>query len=140
MAHNKYSQILTSSHLFYINFDLRRIARLFKELYMTGYICEDAYCGVVKIDPSRTDFFLGQINYLEVAVVDVGNNLLHGLAKERIYTMAKLGVVVADWLGMYYYISKNLGYNPMHPPSPPRHAPGEKYTTIGIIVKSTAGH
>ena len=96
MAHNKYSQILTSSHLFYINFDLRRMARLVKELYMTGYIDEDAYCGVVKIDPSRTAFFLGQINDLEVAVVDVGNNLLHGFAKEKIYTIAKPGGVVAE--------------------------------------------
>ena len=40
---------------------------------MTGPIDEDAYCGVVKNDPSRKAFFLGNINDLEVAVVDVGN-------------------------------------------------------------------
>ena len=40
---------------------------------MIGSIDEDAYCGVVKIDPFRTAFFLGHINDLEVAVVDVGN-------------------------------------------------------------------
>ena len=76
------------------------MARLVKELYMIGSIDEYDYCGVVKIDPSKTVYFLGTINDLMVAVVDVGNNLLHGFVKERIYTMAKLGGVVADWLGM----------------------------------------
>ena len=49
------------------------MSQLVKGLYMLGSIDEDAYCGVVKIDPSKTAFFLGPINYLEVAVVDVGN-------------------------------------------------------------------
>ena len=62
MAHNKYSQILTSSHLFCINFDLRRKARLVKGLYIKESIDEDAYCGVVKIDPYSTALFLGEIN------------------------------------------------------------------------------
>ena len=55
MAHKKYSKILTSSHLFYINFDLRRKARLVKWLFVTGYIDDDAYCGVVKIDLSSLE-------------------------------------------------------------------------------------
>ena len=40
---------------------------------MTGSRDEDVYCGVIKIDTFGKVFFLGQINYLEVAVVDVGN-------------------------------------------------------------------
>ena len=54
---------------------------------MTGYSDEDVYCEVIKINTFRKAFFLGQINDLEVAVVDVGNAWLHGFTKKKIYTV-----------------------------------------------------
>ena len=39
---------------------------------MTVSSDENAYCGVIKIDSFRKDFLLGQINELEVAVLDDG--------------------------------------------------------------------
>ena len=131
MAQNKYFRILkplkrgtkapdnplffTSSHFFYINFYLRRKAQLVKGLYMTGSSHEDVYCGVIKINTFRTAFFLGQINDLEVAVVDVGNAWLHELTKKNIYTVAKPCGVVRH-IVLYH---KGLGLK-SHPPSPPR--------------------
>ena len=41
-----------------------------KGLYMTGSNDEDVYCGVIKINNFRKAFFLGQINDLEVAVME----------------------------------------------------------------------
>ena len=45
-----------------------------KGLYITGSSDEDVYCGVIKINTFRKAFLLGQINDLEVVVVDVGNS------------------------------------------------------------------
>ena len=70
--------------MFYINFYLRRKAQLVKGLYMTGSSDEDVYCGVIKINTFRKSFFLGQVNGLEVAVMDVGNDWLHGFTNKKI--------------------------------------------------------
>ena len=51
---------------------------------MTGGRDFDAYYGVVNIDIFRTDLFLGQINYLEMASADVGDYYIHGFTKEKI--------------------------------------------------------
>ena len=48
---------------------------------MTVYRDKGAYFGVFNIDTSRTDFFLRQLNELEVAVTDVGNAYLHVFTK-----------------------------------------------------------
>ena len=58
-------------------------------MYIIGSSDEDFYCGVIKINTIRKAFFLGQINDPEVAVVGVGNALLHGFTKKKIYTVAK---------------------------------------------------
>ena len=61
---------------------------------MTVSSDEDVYCGVIKINTNRKYFFLGQINDLEVVVVDVGNSWLHGFTKKNIYTVTKPSGVV----------------------------------------------
>ena len=118
--------------MFYINFYLRRKAQLVKGLYITGSSDEDVYCGVIKINTFRKAFFLGQINDLKVDDVDVGNAWLHEFTKKNIYTVAKPRGVDRH---IILYL-QGLGFNP----PPPRHTPGKKCTSKGIIVKSTAGH
>ena len=50
---------------------------------MTGSSDEDIYCGVIKINTFRKAFFLGQINDLEMDVMDVGDAWLHGFTNKR---------------------------------------------------------
>ena len=107
----------TSSHLFYINIYLSRKAQLVKGFYMAGSSDEDVYCGVIKINTFRKAFFRGQINDLEVAVVDVGNAWLHGFAKKNIYTVSKPRGVVRH---IILYL-QGLGFRAHAPPPPGIH-------------------
>ena len=77
---------------------------------MTVSSDEDVYCGVITINTFRKAFFLGQINDLEVVVVDVGNSWLHGFTKKKIYTVDKPRGVVRR---VILYL-QGLGFN--HPP------------------------
>ena len=79
---------------------------------MTGSNDEDVYCGVIKINTFRKAFFLGQINDLEVAVVDVGNSWLHEFTKKKIYTVAKPRGVVRH---IILYL-QGLGFRAPPPP------------------------
>ena len=62
---------------FDVKFDLRRKAQLVAGGNMTGRRYKAPYFSVVNIDTFRTDFFLGQLNDLDVAAADVGNSYLH---------------------------------------------------------------
>ena len=87
---------------------------------------------MIKINTFRKAFFLGKINDLEVAVMDVGNAWLHIFTKKKIHTVAKPRGVVKH---IILYL-QGLGFKS----TPPGYTPGEKCTARGIIVKSTAGH
>ena len=76
---------------------------------------EDVYCGVIKINTFRKSFFLGYINELEVAVMDVGNAWLHRFTKKKIYTVAKLRGVVRH---IILYL-QGLGFKSHAPPPAP---------------------
>ena len=89
-----------------------------KGLYMTGFRDEDVYCGVIKINTFRKVFFFGQINDLEVAVVDVGNAWLHGFTKKKIYTVTKPRVVVRHVILYLHGLW-------LKSPPPPGHTPGK---------------
>ena len=70
--------------------------QLVKGFCMTGSSDEDVYFGVIKINTFRKAFLLGQINDLEVTVVDVGNAWLHEFTKNKIYTVARPRGVVRN--------------------------------------------
>ena len=80
-----------------MKFDLRRKTQLVAVSNTKVERDEDHYCGLANIDTVRTDFFLGQINYLEVDTADVGNNYIHGFTKEKIYAVA--GHDFGEWEG-----------------------------------------
>ena len=77
------------------DFELRRNSRLVVGCNITGKKDEDSYCGVVNIDTFRNDLLLGQINDLDLADTDVGNEYLNGLKKEMIYAVA--GFEFGEW-------------------------------------------
>ena len=81
-------------------------------------------------------FLLGQVHDLEVAVVGVGTDWIHGFTKKKIYTVTKPSGVVR-----YIILHlQGLGFKAHAPSAPPGHTPGKKCIARGIIVKSTAGH
>ena len=67
--------------LFDVKFDLWMKAQIVIEGCVTGYRYKDAYCGLFNIDDAREDFFILQINDLDVYAADFGKVYLNGFTK-----------------------------------------------------------
>ena len=60
---------------------------------MTRARYNGTYCGVISIDTARKYFFLGHLNNLEVAAIDLGNAYRYDFTKENIYPWQDLSLV-----------------------------------------------
>jgi hypothetical protein len=97
--------------VFDVNYDLRHKARLVADGNWTVNDKEDIYSGVVRMETVRIGFFLGELYGLLSCACDMGNALLYGTTKEKVYITAgpEFGV---DLHGKKLIIDESLyGFN-----------------------------